>query len=223
MKRSRTTVLFVSALSLFLIPNAGAQPPAGDKLAGMTAENVKLLRQYTWKQRTAVKFKGEEKFVRVKQVKLDPDGKKQETVLSEKTEKPPSGPIRRAIADHKRTEMKDYVDNHLYAFIESYLPLKPERLKAALATAQLGAVGNSMGLTMKDYQQQGDALTVSFDSATKRLLRLQLDTKLENDPVTVTVDMSTVANGPTYPAQTKIKVPAKDIEVDISEFDLTKL
>jgi hypothetical protein len=119
--------------------------------------------------------------------------------------------------------MSDYLDNHLYPFVESYLPLKPEKFKAALATAQLGAIGNSMGLAMKNYQQQGDTLTVSFDSATKRLLRLQLDTKLENDPVTVTVDMSTVANGPTYPAQTKIKVPAKDIEIDLSEFDLTKL
>jgi hypothetical protein len=221
MKLSRFTLLLASVCSLVLIPSAGAQP-AGDKIAANTAENAKLLRQYTWKQRTAVKYKGEEKFVRVKQVKRDPDGKRQETVLSEKTEKPPSGPIRRAIADRKRTEMKDYVDN-LVAFIESYLPPKPEKLKAALATAQIGAVGNAMGLTMKNYQQQGDTMTIGFDSATRRMLRLELDTKLENDPITVTVDMSAVANGPSYPAQTKIKVPTKDLEVDVTEFDFMKL
>jgi hypothetical protein len=222
MKLSRITLLFVSVSSFLLVPTAGAQT-TGDKLAASTAENVKLLRQYTWKQRVVVKYKGEEKFVRVKQVKLDPDGKKQENVLSEKTEKPPSGPIRRAIAEHKRVEMKDYVDNHLYAFIESYLPLKPERLKAALPTAQVGAVGNAMGLTMKNYQQQGDSLTIGFDSATRKLLRLELDTKLENDPITVIVEMGAVPNGPTYPSVTKIKVPAKDIEVDVSEYDFMKL
>lgn len=222
MTLSRITLLFVSVPLLLLIPTAGAQT-TGDKIAANTAENAKLLRQYTWKQRTAVKYKGEEKFVRVKQVKFDPDGKKQDSVLSEKTEKPPSGPIRRAIADHKRAEMKDYVDNKLYGFIESYLPPKADKLKAALPTAQIGAVGNAMGLTMKNYQQPGDTLTIGFDSATRRMLRLELDTKLENDPVTVTVDMGLVPNGPTYPAQTKIKVPAKDIEVDITEYDFTKL
>jgi hypothetical protein len=119
--------------------------------------------------------------------------------------------------------MKDYLDNHLYPFIESYLPVKPEKLKAALPAAQVGAVGNAMGLTMKNYQQQGDAFTIGFDSATRKMLRLQLDTKLDNDPVTVTVDMGVAPNGASYPTQTKIKVPAKDIEVDISEFDFMKL
>jgi hypothetical protein len=90
MKLSRFTILLASVCSFVLIPTAGGQP-AGDKIAANTAENAKLLRQYTWKQRTAVKYKGEEKFVRVKQVKLDPDGKRQETVLSEKPKNRPAG------------------------------------------------------------------------------------------------------------------------------------
>ena len=222
MKLSRITFLFALVPSLLLIPTAGAQT-TGDKIAANTAENAKLLHQYTWKQRTAVKYKSEEKFVRVKQVRFDPDGKRQDTVLSEKAEKPPSGPVRRAIAEHKRAEIKDYVDNKLYAFIESYLPPKPEKLKPALATAQIGAVGNAMGLTMKNYQQAGDTLTIAFDSVARKMLRLQLDSKLEGDPVSVTVEMGAVPNGPSYPAQTKIKIPAKDLEVDITEFDFMKL
>jgi hypothetical protein len=222
MKLSRITLLIASVPSLLLIPGAGAQTN-GDKLASAAAENARLLREFTWKQRTAVKYKGEEKFVRINQVRFDADGKRQATMVSEKGEKPPSGPIRRAIADHKRAEMKDYVDNKLVGFIESYLPPKPDKLKAALATAQIGAVGNAMGLTMKNYQQPGDSLTIGFDSATRKMLRLQLDSRLENDPVTVTVDMGNVPSGPSYPAQTKIKVPAKDLEVDITEYEFMKL
>jgi azurin len=215
---ARRTILATAIPFAFFTGGLFAQP--GANLSANLAENARLLHQYTFKQRTEAIYKGEGKFVRVAQVHFAPDGKREMAVISQTGDEPATG-VGHRIVNAKRDEMKAYVDR-ITTLVESYLPPDPERLRSAMTGAELGASGDLMLLTMKNYLKSGDSFSLAVDPGTRKLQRFELKTLLDKDPISVTADMKSIPNGPTYPGLTKVKAPAKELEIDISQFDFVK-
>ncbi|PWU00539.1 MAG: hypothetical protein C5B51_24995 [Terriglobia bacterium] len=195
----------------------------GEKLIATMAENARVLHQYTFKQRSDIKYKGEDKVIITVQVRFDQDGKRQVMPISQTGGQEATG-LGRRIINRKRAEMKEYVDR-VAALVESYLPPEPEKLRSALLKAEIGQAGSLMSLTMKNYFKAGDSLALTVDPATRRLSRIELKTDLDKDPISVTAELTPLAGAGnvSYPGLTKIKVPVKNLEIDISQYDYMKL
>ena len=56
----------------------------------------------------------------------------------------------------------------------------------------------------------------------QQLKRLGFVTNLEGDDVQVTVEYSQMPEGPTYAARSILKIPAKELEAKIENFDFLK-
>jgi hypothetical protein len=202
--------------------SASLPAQSGERIATAMAENIKLLDQYSHKQRIEIKLKGEDKDVRINQVRFDPTGKRQETLISETAGgHHPHTPIRWMIADQKRNEVKGYV-KRLRELVESYLPPNPEKLRASLAAAEFQGKGTNVCVTLNNYLKPGDSLALTIDSVTSKLQKVELKTTLDKDPIAVTADMASVPSGPRYPSLTKIMSPARALEIDISEYEFIK-
>jgi len=206
-------VIFASHLS--------AQP--GQGFGAAMAANAKLLHQYTYKQKTEILYKGEGKVTRIAQVRFTPDGRHDATVLSQTGGEEEATGLGHRIVNKKREELREYGER-VTALVEMYLPPDPEKLRTALATAELDASGGLMSLVMKNYLKPGDSFSVLVDPANRKIEKFELKTLLDKDPITVTSDMKALPNGgPTYPGLTKVKAPAKALEIDITQYDFMKL
>jgi azurin len=212
--------IFATAIALVFFSGRLFSQFGGNLAAGM-AENAKLLHQYTFKQRTEVMYKGEGKAIRIAQVHFGPDGKREMEIISQTGQEPATG-LGHRIINHQREEMKAYADR-ITALVESYVPPDPEKLRGAMAGAQIDASGALISLTMKNYLHSGDSFGLAVDPATRKLQKFELKTLLDKDPINVTSEMKAIPNGPTYPGLTKVKAPAKNLEIDISQYDFMKL
>ena len=212
-------VFRVSFVILFSLVTMLAQN--GGRFAVAMAENAKLLSQYTCKQRTEIIYKGESRLVRLSQVRFDPDGGRQLTSISESGGEQKSG-FGSRLVNLKRAEIREYA-TRLSALVERYFPVSPAKLREALPTMQLGQSPIGLSLDFKDYVKPGDKLSLVVDVASRKLVRVELNTSLDKDPFTASTRMANLPDGPTYPEQTRIDVPSKQLEIRISEFDFLKL
>jgi hypothetical protein len=206
--------------ALFLAGQLPAQD-GGDALSAGMAANAKLLQQYTYKQRTEIKFKGEGRFVRINQMHFDENGKQQATLVSQTGggAQPPG--IVKALIEQKVKELQEY-GSRIGVLVENYFPIDPQKMAAALQKAELGGTGESVSLVVKNYAVPGDVMSVIVDPINKKLRKFELKTLLDKDPVNITAEMNTLPKGPVYPSFIKVKAPAKDLEIDISQYDYMK-
>jgi hypothetical protein len=196
-----------------------AQP--GQQLTGAMAENNKILRQYTYKQRTEVLLNGESRMTRINQVHYDAAGKRQLTLISETGGEEAHG-LGSRIINKKREEMKDYV-MRLTALVEQYFPVDADKLRSMIPNAEIGpAANNLMSVRIRNFLKKGDSVTLMVDPGTRKLSRLELNTNLDKDSISMTTDLTTAASGPSYPSLTTIKAPAKNLEIRISSYELQK-
>jgi hypothetical protein len=193
----------------------------GDALASGMAANAKLLQQYSYKQRTEIKFKGEGRFVRINQVHFDTNGKPQMTLVSQTGGDGQAPGFAKAIIEQKKKELQEY-GGRITALVDNYFPIDPQKMAAALQKAELGGSGDSVSLVVRNYFEPGDVMSVVVDPINKKLRKFELKTLLDKDPVTVNADMNTIPKGPVYPSFIKVKAPAKDLEIDISQYDYVK-
>ena len=219
MTRFSHKVLLTAAPAFLVAGLLSAQN--GEKLAAVMAENAKRLHQYTYKQRTEVLYKGEDKIVRLNDMRFGPDGKRQATLISQTGGEEPATGLGHRIINKKREEVKEYVER-LSALVENYLPPDPEKLRKALTTAEIVPAGNTLALTMKGYLKSGDSLALVVDTATRKVKRVDLKTALDKDSISVTAEMASVPGGPDYPSLVKIQAPSKKLEIDISAYDFVK-
>lgn len=73
------------------------------------------------------------------------------------------------------------------ALTSRYVASDPERLQAAFSKAEVTTGGGSsqVRIVMRDYLKPHDTMTMIFDSATKRLLKIEVTTSLDEDAVSI--------------------------------------
>ncbi len=212
-------------LILIVATGAGAQQQTSVLMTGMAAD-AKQLKQYTFKQRTETYHKGELKNTTLAEVHYDANGERVTIPLDEqKAQSEPRrrGPASRIIAkkiEEKQEEMKEYLER-LMALTSRYLAHDPAKLQTAVANAEVttGGSSNQVRVRMRNYVKTGDTMTMSFDPATKRPTKTEINTSLDDAPVSIVVAFDQIPEGPNYPGRMVVTSDVKQLEVRVFTYD----
>ncbi len=215
-------ILFLGGLSCF------AQKVDPAQLAAAQKQNSAAMRKYVWTQRTELKLKGESKKVMLNEVHYDVEGKQQKTLLSEG---PPqeqdsggrrSGRLKAKVVEKKKGEFKEMLQG-LVALVTSYTHIPPEKLKAAMAQAQItpgqGEMQGTVGAVLKNVVVNGDELSVWIDTSSLLFRRIEIRSLYDEKPVMATAAYSNVPSGESYMAKATLQYPEKGVAVQIDNYD----
>jgi hypothetical protein len=97
-----------------------------------------------------------------------------------------------------------------------------EKMKAALDDAHLTVSGGTKGhvrVRFRNFVKSGDLVTMSFNPESKRPVRAEVETTLDDEPVTITVMYDQVRSGPYYAGRTVVRSESQQIEVRAYGYD----
>ena len=181
------------------------------------ARNQAALRQYSWTEHTDISLKGETKASSNNLCRYGRD---------DQVAKTPAGTEKRV--DRKSGELQDYVERAT-ALLGRYLPPSPNSMEAAFqaGNASLGPAGaGKIQLKFKDYAKPGDWLLFNFQTATKTLESIGVNTWLDDpkdDPATLAVDFLVLPDGTNYIACTTLTAASKQLQVKITNSNYRKI
>jgi hypothetical protein len=224
MRAFLATALF--ACVLLTTPCASGQAAGGDmqaKVAALkqsTAENQQKLHQYRWLETSQLTLNGNAKPGTQSMCQYGPDGKVQKTPMSpqQAQEAPSGGRFKQKIVAKKKEEMKDYM-GQVKTLLAMYVPPNPQRMQEALQEHKVSITpGGDSGVTQivfKDYAQPGDQMTISFNTATKKISALNVNTYMDNpqDAVTLAVRFASLPDSTNYVQQSVLNATAKKLVV----------
>ena len=223
-------VLMVGALTVVATFPAFAQNSAvQEKLASVKqsmAENTQRLHQYQWTETTQLTLKGDPKPPSEKLCRYGPDGQVQKTPIGPPPEQPSGGRLKQKVIAKKKEEMQDYM-GQVKGLLNMYVPPDPQKMEQAKQAGKLSLnpAGSAMNLIFTDYAQPGDRLTLSFDTAAKKIASLNVQTYMDNpkDAVTLMVRMASLPDGTNYAQQTVLDATAKQLVVTTTNSNYQKL
>lgn len=226
-RRSNKRKLFIAATVLAVTVPAMAQAGGGaggelqQKVAAVkqaAAENQQKLHQYQWMETTQLTLKDEAKPPTQSMCQYGPDGKVQKTPMGPPPEPPSGGRMKKKIVEKKKGEMQDYM-GQVKSLLSMYVPPDPQRMQQAFQAGK-ASLNPTPGagvtkLIFKDYAQPGDQMTLSFDTAAKKISSLDVNTYMDDpkDVVTLAVKFASLPDGTSYPQQTVLDATAKKLQV----------
>jgi len=217
------TILAVAAITAMAQGTAGGdKTQILQKLKQSAAENKQKLQQYTWLETQQVTLKGEAKPERAFECQYGPDGRVQKTPIG--APPPPNqkgGKLKQRMIAKKTEEMKDYMQE-VQGVVSLYVPPDPQRMQQAYQAGNV-SINSTLGsnqanLVFKNYAQPGDEMTIGFDSTSKKIQTLNVNTYL-NDPkdaVTLAVHFASLPDGTNYAQQTVLDAKATQMQVTTS-------
>ncbi|HUN63913.1 MAG TPA: hypothetical protein VMU53_18080 [Candidatus Sulfotelmatobacter sp.] len=190
------------------------------------AENKQNIRQYQWIETTQLTLKGDAKTPTKNSCQYGPDGKVQKTLIGPPPQQPSGGRAKQKIVEKKKEEMKDYMQD-VKAVLAMYVPPDPQKMQAAFQAGKvsLNPAEGAANLVFTDYAQPGDKMTLTFDTATKKIAGLHISTYMgqEKDAVTLQVQMGSLPDGTSYEQQTALNATAKQLVVTTTNSNYQKL
>jgi len=226
---SKCLMLAGAVVLVATIPALPQNPELQEKLAAVkavAAENKQQLRQYQWIETTQLTLKGDQKPPTQNSCQYGPDGQVQKTPIGPPPEQPSGGRLKERIIEKKKAEMKDYMQD-VKGVLAMYVPPDPQRMQQAYQAGNvaLNPVPGAVNLVFTNYAQQGDKMTLTFDTAAKKITSLNITTYMgeTKDVVTLNVQMATLPNGPNYAQQTVLDATAKQLVVTTTNSNYQKM
>ena len=227
----KRTLLITAAMLTAVVPAIAQAGGAGaaiqEKLAAVKqslAENQQKLHGYQWTETTQLALKGDPKPPSQASCVYGPDGKVQKTPLTAPPPPPSGGRMKQKVIENKKEEMKDYMGD-VKVLLAKYVPPDPQSMQQAFQGGKVSLVPNpSSGVTQmvfKDYALPGDQMTLSFDTAAKKISTVKVDTYLDDpkDVVTLAVQFASLPDNTNYVQQTVLDATAKKLVVTTTNSD----
>jgi hypothetical protein len=222
----------LSTLAVALVATVPALPQNAElqeKLAAVkqvAAENKQKLHQYQWIETTQLTLKGNQKPPTQYSCQYGPDGQVQKTPIGPPPEQPSGGRMKERIIEKKKAEMKDYMQD-VKGVLAMYVPPDPQRMQQAYQAGNvaLNPVPGAVNLVFTNYAQPGDKMTLTFDTAAKKITSLTVDTYMgeAKDKVTLQVQMASLPDGTNYAQQINLNASAKELTVTTTNSNYQKL
>jgi hypothetical protein len=116
--------------------------------------------------------------------------------------------------------MRDYIER-MKALAERYPGPDAGKLKEGIAKAEITTGGGTsqVRIRMRDYVKPGDSMTMSFDQATKRPVKTEITTFLDDGPVSVVIAFDQLHDGPNYPGKIVMTSITKQVEVRVFTYE----
>jgi hypothetical protein len=226
---SKRLLIIGTVALLTTVPALPQNAELQEKLAAVkavAAENKQMLHQYQWIETTQLTLKGDQKPPTENSCQYGPDGQVQKTPIGPPPEQPSGGRMKERIIEKKKAEMKDYMQD-VKAVLAMYVPPDPQRMQQAYQAGNvaLNPVPGAMNLVFTNYAQQGDKMTLTFDTNAKKITSLNINTYMgeEKDVVTLRVQMGSLPDGTNYAQQTVLDATAKQLVVTTTNSNYQKL
>jgi hypothetical protein len=219
--RNRCAFFILAASLISVVPAIGqAGGELQQKLAAVkqsVAENQQKLHQYQWTETTQLTLNGDAKPPSQSLCQYGPDGKVQKTPLTAPPPPPSGGRMKQRIIEKKKEEMKDYM-GQVKTLLAMYVPPDGQKMQQAFQAGKASLTGGGSGvasIVFKDYAQPGDQMTLSFDTAAKKISSLNVNTYMDNpkDVVTLAVQFASLPDGTNYVQQSVLDATAKKLQV----------
>jgi len=228
--RMTATPMMVGAIALAAaFPLMGQDSAVQERLAFVKqaiAANAQQLHQYQWIETTQLTLNGDPKLPTQNSCQYGPDGTVQKTPMGPPPQPPSGGPLVRRVIEKKQAEMKQYM-GEVKGVLAMYLPPDPQKMEQAKQAGNLSVnpAPGVVNLIFKNYAQQGDQMTISFDTAAKKVSSVNISTYMGDtqNPVTLQVQMASLADGTNYPQQTTLNAAAKGLVVTTTNSNYQKL
>jgi hypothetical protein len=226
-------ILWLAAGGTFARQLAAQGPEIQQRIAEVkeaAARNKQALAQYTWVEQDTIILKGEQKKQEQFQVRLGADGKPEKTPLGE-TAAPTGheGRLKKHIVEKKKEEYKDYADR-IRELIRQYIPPDKDALEQARVKGNImvGEEPNSPGhyrAAISNYIKQDDKMTLVMDAAQKNIVRLSIETYLDDpkDAVKVDAELSQIPGGPNHVSSATINGVSKQLTITVQNSNFQKL
>jgi hypothetical protein len=128
------------------------------------------------------------------------------------------GRLKRHIVEKKTDELQQYM-GEVKSLLGMYVPPNPQKMQQAFQAGNVSLnpdpSAGLVDLIFKNYAQPRDQMTVAFNSSTKNISTLSVNTYMGQikDAVTLIVNFSTLPDGTNYNEKTVLNVAAKKIVV----------
>jgi hypothetical protein len=193
------------------------------------AANQKALLPYTWVETTEVSLKGEVKSTLKKECRYGTDGKVLKIDMAGPPAAQPSdgrgrrggGAVRGKIVESKVDDLKEYMGD-VSELVKRYVPPDPAKVQAAVqggkAALNKESAPGIAELAFIDYVVPGDKMALSFNTMTKQVAAVNVNSYLgkEKETVTLAVRFAALPDGANYSAETVLVAKAKEIQVKIT-------
>jgi hypothetical protein len=185
--------------------------------------NAALMREYSWHSRTEIVDQGRVKDLRLELINYGPGGQQQRTLLNDQGAQLPRGFIRRALAENERQKLEEYLTG-LRTLLEQYELPTPGKVLDFInqATTTGPDAGGLVEMTARSVVAPGDTRSEWTDAHTQQTRKIQVTTTYQGDLVNLTATFKTLASGLTHVAFAEITVPAKQIGVQVQNFDYNR-
>jgi hypothetical protein len=215
----RCSLIIAAALLAATAPAIAQNGDLQLKLAEVkqaAALNQQALHQYQWTETTQLTLKGDPKPASQKLCQYGPDGQIQKTPIGPPPEQPSGGRLKQRVVAKKKGEMMDYMED-VKGVLAMYVPPDPQKMQQAFQAGKvsLNPAGGLLNVIFTDYAQPGDRMTLTFDTASKKIVSLSVNTYMgqAKDAVTLQAQMATLPDGPSFTQQTVLNATAKELVV----------
>jgi hypothetical protein len=223
-------LIIITAIALLAVaPTLPQNPELQEKLAAVKqamAENKQKLLQYQWIETTQLTLKGDQKPPTQNSCQYGPNGQVQKTPMGPPPEQPSGGRLKERIIEKKKAEMKKYLEE-VKGVLSMYVPPDPQKMQQAYqaGNVSLNPVPGAVNLVFTNYAQPGDKMTLTFDTAARKVTTLSINTYMgeEKDAVTLQVQMGSLPDGTNYVQQTILNASAKELTVTTTNSNYQKL
>jgi hypothetical protein len=215
------TALFACLIFTTTRANSQAGGDLQAKVAALkqsVAANQQKLHQYRWIENTQLTLNGDDKPPSQSMCQYGPDGKVQKTPMSPPPPPPSGGRLKQKIIAKKKEEMKDYM-GQVKTLLAMYVPPDPQRMQQAFQAGKVSVNPDPDSgiakIVFTDYAQPGDRMTISFNSADKKISALNVNTYMDNpqDVVTLAVNFASLPDSTNYVQQSILNATAKKLVV----------
>ena len=228
MKLITLATLGVVTAACVLAQPAG-DPKTQEKVAAIKQsieQNQAQLKQYSWVETTTISLKGEVKKTEQKSCMYGADGKVVKTAIAGAPQQQPQdsggggrrggrgGKVKAKVIENKVEDLKEYMAEAA-ALIKQYVPPNPQTMQASLKAGKAAIDKASGHVVFSDYAKPGDKVTLTFDSAAKKLSGFDVSTYLDKpqDTVTLKANFSRLEDGTSYMQESVLDVKAKNVVV----------
>ena len=190
------------------------------------AQNAQKLHQYQWIETTQLTLNGDQKPATQDSCQYGPNGQVQKTPISPPQQQPSGGRLKQRIIEKKKGEMQDYM-GEVKGVLSMYVPPDPQKMEQAKQAGNfsLNPVPGAVNLIFTNYAQPGDRMTLTFDTAAKKVVSLNINTYMgeSKDTVTLQVQMASLPDGTNYTQQSVLDATAKKLRMTTSNSNYQKL
>ncbi len=225
---AKRSMVFCALTLACIVPLVAQSPELQEKFAAAkqsVAENKQRLLQYQWTETTQLTLNGDAKPPSQNLCQYGPDGQVQKTPMTPPPPPPSGGRLKQRIIEKKKAEMQDYMGD-VKSLLAFYVPPDPQKMQQAYQAGKvfLNPASGVVNLVFKDYAQPGDEMTLTFDTAAKKVVSLSVNTYMgqSKDAVTLQVQMASLPDGTNYVQQTVLNATAKKLVVTTTNSNYQK-